>query len=97
MITITKKEQLIELFQDAIELKSHYIAVEVETRGSDKNEIIINPYENFEKKLEYYVKAYNDDLVLNTYDGIRIISAISLDDNSEMYDVEVALKTLRFE
>lgn len=97
MINITKKEQLIEIFEDAINFKAHYIAVEVETKGSEKNEIIINPYENFQKKLEYYVKAYNDDLVLNTYDGIRIISAISLDDNSEMYDVEVALKVMRFE
>lgn len=97
MITITKKEQLIEIFNDAIEFGSRYTAVEVQTKGSEKSEIIINLYENFKNKLEYYIKAYNDDLVLNTFDGIRIVSAISLDDNSEMYDVEVALKALRFE
>lgn len=66
-------ENLEECFKTAIENNSKYIAVKIETRGSEGAEIIINPRCNFESKLEYYKKAYTDDLVLKTYDGIRII------------------------
>ena len=37
-------------------------------------EIICNPYENLDKKLEYYLKAYNDNLTLKTFDKIKIIA-----------------------
>ena len=37
-------------------------------------EIIYNPYENLDKKLEYYLKAYNDNLNLKTFDKIKIIA-----------------------
>lgn len=66
------KETLIDCFEQAKKLNAVYIGVLVETRGSEKTEIIINPRENFESKLEYYKNAYNDDMVLKTYDGIRI-------------------------
>lgn len=66
-------ENLEECFKTAIENNSKYIAVKIETRGSEGAEIIINPRCNFESKLEYYKKAYTDDLVLKTYDGIRIV------------------------
>ena len=35
--------------------------------------MIINPKENFISKMEYYQKAYNDDLTLKNFNGIRII------------------------
>lgn len=66
-------ENLEECFKTAIENNSKYIAVKIATRGSEGAEIIINPRCNFEAKLEYYKKAYTDDLVLKTYDGIKII------------------------
>lgn len=50
-----------------------YVGVKIETRGSDGYEIIINPSINFDKKFDYYKKAYTDDLVLKSYDGIRIV------------------------
>ena len=37
-------------------------------------EIICNPYENLDKKLEYYLKAYNEDLTLKTFNKIKIIA-----------------------
>ena len=37
-------------------------------------EIICNPYENLDKKLEYYLKAYNQDLTLKTFDKIKIVA-----------------------
>lgn len=59
-------------FENAKKNNAKYIGVLVETRGTDKPEIIINPSENFDFKLDYYKKAYNNDLVLKTFDGIRI-------------------------
>ena len=37
-------------------------------------EIICNTYENLDKKLEYYLKAYNEDLTLKTFNKIKIIA-----------------------
>ena len=73
MLLTMSMENLEECFKTAIENNSKYIAVKIETRGSEGAEIIINPRCNFESKLEYYKKAYTDDLVLKTYDGIRIV------------------------
>lgn len=67
-----KKEELIACFEQAKKINAVYIGVIIETRGSEGPEVIINPRENFESKLEYYKNAYNDDMVLKTYDGIRI-------------------------
>lgn len=59
-------------FKKAIELNAKYIGVSIETRGSEGTEIIINPTCNFVAKLDYYKRAYDNDLVLKAYDGIRI-------------------------
>ena len=45
--------------------------------GFPKPEVIVNSSENFEEKLKYYEKAYNDNLELNTFNKIRIVDAIS--------------------
>jgi len=70
-MSITKKD-LEQCFKDARYTDSLFIGVKISTRGSIAEEIIINPSENFDNKLEYYMKSYNDDLVLKTYDGIQI-------------------------
>ena len=70
-----KKEQLRNIFNNAIATKAAYVGVSIETRGMEKPEYIINPYENIAQKLVYYDSAYNDDLILKTYDGIRITGA----------------------
>lgn len=44
--------------------------------GFKKPEIIINENANFDKKFDYYKKAYNKDLILRTFDGIKIIGFI---------------------
>lgn len=76
---MTKKQDLINFINAAKIHKTNYIAVVVETRGSKQPEIIINPLENFDQKSEYYNKAYSDDLVLNTFDGIRIVGYVAGD------------------
>ena len=68
------KLDLLEIcFKKAIETKAKYIAVQIETRGSEGIEVIINPNVNFSAKLDYYKKAYTEELVLKTYDGIKIV------------------------
>ena len=70
-----RKEHLRNLLNNALKNKAAYVGVKIETRGMEKPEYIINPYENIAQKLVYYNGAYNDDLVLKTYDGIRITAA----------------------
>lgn len=41
--------------------------------GDSAPEVIINPQKNFESKLSYYEKAYNEDLTLKNNPSIRII------------------------
>lgn len=67
-----RKENLRAHFNEAIRAGAKYVAVKIETRGMPQPEYIINPRENFGQKLVYYMSAYNDDLVLKTYDGIKI-------------------------
>jgi hypothetical protein len=85
---MTKKEKLTEILTAAIKNKNEYIAVAVETKGSNDIEIIINPNSNFEKKLSYYTRSYNDDMVLNTYDGIKVVSAIAFDYDTVIESVQ---------
>ncbi len=67
---------------------SEYIAVQIYTKGNVKPELIINQKECFDKKLEYYRKAYTDKLVLKTYEGISI-KGIAYGNN--LSDIENAL------
>lgn len=44
-------------------------------------EVIINPRENFEEKVSYYLKAYDDNLVLKSNYQIRMVSHHFVRDN----------------
>jgi hypothetical protein len=68
---LTLKE-LEYVFQHALEYKEEYIGVRIEMPDLEKPEIIINPRENFSGKLAYYKRAYNDDLTLKSFNGIKI-------------------------
>ena len=81
--------ELVDVFNRAIALEEHYIGVRIETQGSEKPEIIINPTENFEAKLAYYKKAYNDDLTLKSFNGIKITGFIYGVDFAEIQDMLV--------
>lgn len=60
-------------FKEAIKQNRKYVGVQIEMQGFDDCEIIINPTSNFESKLEYYKKAYNEDLTLKAFNGIKIV------------------------
>jgi len=49
------------------------VGVFIEMHGFEMPEIIINPPENLEKKLEYYKATYNENLEHKNAKGIRII------------------------
>lgn len=64
--------ELENIFNQAIGYDEQYIGVRVEMTGLESPEIIINPRENFEEKLNYYKVAYNDDLTLKNTDSVKI-------------------------
>lgn len=66
-------EALEECFKTAIQCGMKYVAVKIQTINHTQPEIIINGRDNFEKKLNYYKNSYNEDLVLKSYNGIRIV------------------------
>jgi len=59
--------------------RSHYVnndakwlVIKVEVNGNSP-EIIINPKENFDAKIDYYSKAYDEDLTLKSCPSIKIV------------------------
>ena len=49
------KSALKEVFTNAKAVGARYIGVKVKAAGSSQPEIIINPKENFDEKLKYYM------------------------------------------
>ena len=66
------KSALKEVFTNAKAVGARYIGVKVKAAGSSQPEIIINPKENFDEKLKYYMSAYDDDLILIPADLILL-------------------------
>lgn len=56
-------------FMSAMKMKAKYVGIKIWMQGFDGCEIIINPTANFESKLEYYKRAYNDDLTLKSFNS----------------------------
>lgn len=72
---INRRTALNRIFQLAQVFNCKYVAVEIQVEGNEGLEVIINPTENFSKKLDYYENAYTKDLVLKNAQGIRIVDA----------------------
>ena len=68
-----KIENLEKCFYEASKQNKKYVGVKIQMQGFSKPEIIINENENFDSKFDYYKKAYNEDLTLKTFNGIRIV------------------------
>lgn len=66
-------EILKECFESAKKMNNGIVVIYIEMEGYDDIETIINTRKNFDKKLAYYKKAYNDDLTLKANKGIRIV------------------------
>lgn len=67
---MTRKEEFLKAFEGDY----NELVVEVTVPNCPETELIINPKANFEGKKQYYSKAYNDDLELNTFNQIKIVN-----------------------
>lgn len=81
------KRDLVRMINDAMNKKAKYFGVKIKTEGMPSYELIINQYENLEYKLSYYINAYNEDLTLKSYNGIKIIGAGYSDDLKKLDDI----------
>ena len=73
-------EDLKAIFTEAKDNEYRYIGVLIQMEGFESPELIINSYENFDKKLEYYSKTYDEKCNHKFAKGIRIIDADGSDD-----------------
>lgn len=69
---------------------AEYLVVIIEG-NAPAPEIIVNPKKNFKSKLEYYEKAYNEDLTLKNNTDIRITGFYFVDNNRALQDLLVEL------
>lgn len=60
-------------FYEASQQDKKYVGVKIQMEGFPKAEIIINENANFDSKFKYYKRAYNEDLTLRSFNGIKII------------------------
>lgn len=72
------REELIVAFDMAKERKSG-ICVEIAMPGQDAFERIVNAYPSLDNKLDYYLKAYDENLVHVMNSDIRIVDAYPCD------------------
>ena len=68
-----------------------YIGVSIKTEGSSQPEIIINPRENFNAKFDYYMEAYDDDLILIAAKGKKDIRITAAGQGNRFEDIECQL------
>ena len=66
-------------FETAMKLSYTYVGVKIDIVGFEKPEIVINSKENFEDKLDYFKKAYDENLMLVNNPNIRIIGFAAAD------------------
>lgn len=60
-------------FHSASQNEKKYVGVLIEMPGFEKPEIIINPSDNFEKKIDYYRNTYDENLNHKHAPGIKIV------------------------
>lgn len=65
-----------------------YIGVSIKTEGSSQPEIIINPRENYDTKFDYYMEAYDDDLILIAAKGKKDIRIVAAGHGNRFEDIE---------
>lgn len=86
-----RKKEFAEVFKNAMENHATYIGVGIQTEGSSRPEIIINPFENFEEKLKYYRAAYDEDLILVAAKGKKDIRITGVAWGDSFADIEFQL------
>lgn len=74
-IQLTRKGRLIESFTEAIEQGAKYVFLEIQLPYGlyPATELIVNPIENAQPKMEYINEVYDDELI-GVHAPIQIIS-----------------------
>lgn len=88
------KSALKALFINAKVEGARYIGVSIATEGSSEPEIIINPEKNFDSKFEYYMSAYDDDLILISAKGKKEIRITGIAQGNTFEDIEYQLMSV---
>ena len=88
------KSALKALFINAKVEGARYIGVRIATEGSSEPEIIINPEKNFDSKFEYYMSAYDDDLILISAKGKKEIRITGIAQGNTFEDIEYQLMSV---
>lgn len=88
------KSALKALFINAKVEGARYIGVKIATEGSSEPEIIINPEKNFDSKFEYYMSAYDDDLILISAKGKKEIRITGVAQGNTFEDIEYQLMSV---
>ena len=66
-------DNLEKCFYEASHQEKKYVGVLIQMQGFSEPEVIINKNENFDSKFAYYKKAYDENLTLRSFSGIKII------------------------
>ena len=85
------KSKLKAIFINTKATDAKYIGVSIQTEGSSQPEIIINPNANFDAKFDYYMEAYDDDLILIAAKGKKDIRITAAGQGNRFDDIECQL------
>ena len=88
------KSALKALFINAKVEGARYIGVKIATEGNSEPEIIINPEKNFDSKFDYYMSAYDDDLILISAKGKKEIRITGVAQGNTFDDIEYQLMSV---
>lgn len=88
------KSALKAVFINAKAVGARYIGVSIRTEGSSEPEIIINPEKNFDSKFDYYMNAYDDDLILISAKGKKEIKITGIAQGNTFEDIEYQLMSV---
>lgn len=88
------KSALKAVFINAKAVGARYIGVSIRTEGSSHPEIIINPRENFDAKFDYYMSAYDDDLILISAKRKKDIRITGVAQGNTFEDIEYQLMSV---
>lgn len=76
-----KMNNLIDCFEAAGKNNAKYIGLAIKVPDANEPEIIINPSKNFEVKMEYYKKTYDEDLSHKAVGDILQITGFTYGDS----------------
>lgn len=79
-------DALAQCFHDAKNNDYGFVAIRVRMEGFPLDEIIVNPIQNVNTKLEYYKKTYDSNLKHKFAQGISIVGFCCGDDMLDIQD-----------